>query len=84
MGRGVLAFARGEAGGGGGVGEVVEGVGVDLGDAGAEEGADEVLEAFEFGLGDDEAEVGFGVSVARLLFHELDLIGRTVLSANCN
>ena len=70
---GVLAFGAGEAGRGRGVGEVVEGVGVDFGQAGAEEGADEELEALEFGLEDDEAEVGFGVRVARLLFHELDL-----------
>ena len=69
----VLEFARGEAGFGGGVGEVVEGMGVDFGDPRAEEGADEELEALEFGLDDYEAEVGFGVRIARLLFHELNL-----------
>ena len=70
---GVPALGAGEAGGGHGVGQVVEGVGVNFGQAGAEEGADEKLEALEFGLEDDEAEVGFGVRVARLLFYELDL-----------
>lgn len=80
MSRGVLEFARGEAGFGGGVGEVVEGMGVDFGDARAEEGADEELEALEFGLDDDEAEVGFGVRVARLLFHELNLVDERYIS----
>ena len=73
MSRGILELAWGEAGFGGRFGQVVEGVGVDFGDAGAEEGADEEFEALEFGLDDDEAEVGFGVRVARLLFHELNL-----------
>ena len=76
MSRRVSEFAGGEAGLGGGVGEVVEGVGVDLGDAGAQKGADEELEALEFGLEDDEPEVGLGVRVARLLFHELNLFCR--------
>ena len=76
MSRRVLEFAGGEAGLGGGVGEVVEGVGVDLGDAGAQKGADEELEALEFGLEDDEPEVGLGVRVPRLLFHELNLFCR--------
>ena len=73
MSRGILELAGGEAGFGGGFGQVVEGMGVDFGDAGAEEGADEEFEALEFGLDDDEAEVGFGIRVARLLFHELNL-----------
>ena len=77
MGGGVADFARGEAGFGGRVGEVVEGVEVDFGDAGAEEGSDEEFETLEFGLDDDEAEVGFGVRVARLLFYELNLLGKT-------
>ncbi len=72
-----------EAGFGGGVREVVEGAGVDLGDAGAEEGADEELEALEFGLGDDEAEVGFGVRVAGLLFDELNLCAGEVSVSWC-
>ena len=74
MSRSVLEFARGEAGFGDGVGEVVEGVGVDLGDARADEGANKELEALEFGLDDDEAEVRLRVRVARLLFHELNLV----------
>lgn len=82
MGCSVLEFARGEAGFGGGVGEVVEGMGVDFCDPRAEEGADEELEALEFGLDDYEAEVGFGVRIARLLFHELNLIDGRCISQN--
>ena len=74
MSRSILKFALGEAGLCSGVGEVVEGVSVDFGDASAQEGADEELEALEFGLDDYEAEVGLGICVARLLFHELDLV----------
>ena len=73
MSRGILELAGGEAGFGRGLGQVVEGMGVDLGDASAQERADEEFEALEFGLDDDEAEVGFGIRVARLLFHELNL-----------
>ena len=73
MSRGILELAGGETGFGGGFGQVVEGMSVDFGDASAEEGADEEFEALEFGLDDYEAEVGFGIRVARLLFHELNL-----------
>ena len=52
---------------------MVEGVGIDFRNTGAQEGAHEELEALELGLDDDEAEIGFGVGVARLLFHKLDL-----------
>ena len=81
MSRSILEFAGGEAGLCSGVGEVVEGVSVDLGDASAQEGADEELEALEFGLDDDEAEVGLGVCISGLLFHELNLIDEIGLSA---
>lgn len=78
MSRSILSLTRGEAGFGRGVGEVVEGMSVDLRDASAEERADEELEALEFGLEDDEAEIGFGVRVSRLLFHELDLVDQAL------
>lgn len=76
MSRSILDLAGGEASFGRGVGEVVEGVGVDFRNASAQERADEELEAFEFGLDDYEAEVGFGVRVSRLLFYELNLKGK--------
>lgn len=58
---------------GGGVGEVVEGVGVDFLDARAEEAADQVFVAFEVGLEEDEKEVGAGGGGGCLGFYELDL-----------
>ncbi len=82
MSRRILELAGGEAGFGGGVGEVVEVVSVDFRNASAQEGADEEFEALEFGLDDDEAEVGFGVCVSGLLFHELNLYGWSSMSAN--
>ncbi len=38
-----------------------------------QERADEVFEALEFGLDNYESEVGFGVCVAGLFFHQLNL-----------
>ncbi len=71
----ILHFGWGEAGFGGGIGEVVEGEGVDFRDASAEVAADEEFVAFEFGLEDYEAESGFGVCIAGLFFYEFDLGG---------
>jgi len=42
-------------------------------DSSTEKRADEVLEALEFGLDNYESEVGFGVCVAGLFFHQLNL-----------
>ena len=72
--RSILELARGKAALGSGVSEVMKGTGVDFRNARAEERADQELEALEFRLEDDEAEIGFGVCVARLLFHELNLL----------
>ena len=77
----VLQFAIGKVRLGRGVGEVMQGAGVDFRDTSAEERAHEEFEAFEFGLEDYEAEVGFGVCVAGLIFNEFDLFRRDSVSA---